>query len=140
MAPTVFEGVDALRGASGRDLGVTDWVDVTQGRVDDFARAIGDDALFGATMAHGYLTLALSNYFLPQLLEVRQVSMGVNYGVDKVRFPSPVPVGARLRARAVVIGVEDVSGGVQVRVRITLETEGATAPSCVIESISRFLA
>jgi acyl dehydratase len=152
VAPTVFEGIGELRGAAGRDLGVTDWVAIDQERIDRFAEATGDhqwihvdparaaEGPFGSTIAHGYLTLALTNLFLPQLLEVRDVSMGVNYGLDKVRFPAPVPVGSSLRARAVVLDVEDVSGGVQVRVRITVERDGADKPACVVDSVSRFLA
>jgi len=140
MAPTVFEGVDALRDAAGRDLGVTGWIEVDRARVDDYARATGDDSLFGAADVPEGLTLALSNLFLPQLLEVRQVSMGVNYGVDQVRFPSSLPVGSRVRARAEVIAVDEVSGGVQVVVRIELEAEQVARPACIIESISRFLA
>ena len=152
MAPTVFEGVEALRGAVGTELGTTDWLEITQERVDTFADATGDhqwihvdptraaEGPFGGTIAHGYLTLSLTNLFLPQLLEVRDVSMGVNYGVDRVRFPAPVPVGSRVRASAVVTDVADVAGGVQVTTRITVEREGGDRPVCVVDAISRFLA
>lgn len=152
MAPTVIEGIEALREAVGRDLGVTDWLEMDQARIDTFAEATGDDQWihvdpvraadgpFGATVAHGYLTLALTNLFLPQLLEVRGVSMGVNYGVDKVRFPAPVPVGSRVRGAAAVTDVTDVKGGVQARIRITVEIEGSDRPACVVDSLSRFVA
>ena len=111
MAPTVFEGIDELRGAVGAELGATDWLVVDQDRIDTFAEATGDHQWihvdperaakgpFGSTIAHGYLTLALTNLFLPQLLEVRDVSMGVNYGVDKVRFPAPCRWARRCGAR-----------------------------------------
>ena len=94
---------------------------------------------FGATIAHGYLTLSLVNTFLPDLLEVRNVSMGVNYGTDRTRFPAPVPVGSRIRGRAELSGAEEVKGGVQARVTVTVEIEGNERPACVVETISRFL-
>ena len=152
MAPTVFEGIDELRGAEGRELGTTDWLEITQDRIDTFADATGDhqwihvdpvraaDGPYGGTIAHGYLTLSLTNLFLPQLLDVRDVSLGVNYGVDRVRFPAPVPVGSRIRATAVVTDVVEVTGGVQITTRITVEREGGDRPVCVVDAISRFLA
>lgn len=150
--PTVFHNLDELKAAVGKDLGATDWLTITQERIDEFARATGDDQWihvdperaakgpFGATIAHGYLTMSLSNYFLPQLVEVRGISMGVNYGVDKVRFPSPVKVNQRVRGRAQVASVEDVKGGVQAKIVITIEIDGESKPACVIESLSRYLA
>ncbi|MFO0692468.1 MAG: MaoC family dehydratase [Polyangiales bacterium] len=150
--PTVFHNLDELKAAVGKDLGATDWLTITQDRIDEFARATGDDQWihvdperaakgpFGATIAHGYLTMSLSNYFLPQLVEVRGISMGVNYGVDKVRFPSPVKVNQRVRGRAQVASVEDVKGGVQAKIVITIEIDGESKPACVIESLSRYLA
>ena len=88
--------------------------------------------------APGYLTLSLVNLFLPQLLEVRGASMGVNVGLDKVRFPSPVPTGSNLRGRGQVVAVEEAKGGVQVTVRVTVEREGADQPACVADTVSRF--
>ena len=88
----------------------------------------------------GYLTLSISNELLPQILEVKGVSLGVNYGVDRIRFPAPVPVGSRLRAGAELVDVTDVKGGIQTLVRITLEIEGGTKPVCIIDSLSRYLA
>ena len=152
MAATVFEGLDELRGAVGVHLGHSDWLEVDQARIDTFAEATGDhqwihvdpvraaEGPFGSTIAHGYLTLALTNLFLPQVLEVRGISMGVNYGVDRVRFPSPVPVGSRLRGGAEVVAVDEVPGGVQATIRITVEREGSDRPACVVDSLSRFLA
>jgi acyl dehydratase len=148
---TVFEHPSDLLAAVGADLGTTDWLEITQDRVDTFADATGDHQWihvdperaeagpFGGTIAHGYLTLSLVNTFLPELLEVRNVSMGVNYGTDKTRFPAPVPVGSRIRGRAELSGAEAVKGGVQARVTVTVEIEGSDRPACVVETISRFL-
>ena len=132
------------------DLGTTDWMEIDQSRVDGFAEATDDyqwihvdpekavSGPFGATIAHGYLTLSLVNKFLPQLIAVTEISMGVNYGCDRVRFPSPVKVGARIRGRGEVISVEEVTGGQQVVVRITVEIENENRPACVVDTISRF--
>ena len=149
-AQTVLHGLDEVRAAVGRDLGTSDWLEITQDRVNLFADATDDHQWihvdiaaakagpFGGPIAHGYLTLALSNYFLPQILEVQGVSMGVNYGTDKVRFPAPVPVGSRVRASAEMVEAAEVTGGVQTRVRITVEREGSDRPVCVIDSLSRW--
>ena len=151
MAQTVLDGVDAVLAAAGTHLGYSDWLEITQERIDRFAEATGDhqwihvdpekakDGPFGTTIAHGYLTLSLSNYFLPQIVEVQGISMGINYGVDKVRFPTPVPVGSRIRAGAEVLAVQEIEGGVQATTRVTIELEGAPKPACVIESLSRYL-
>lgn len=148
---TVFETPLALLGAEGTDLGTTQWVEISQERIDRFAEATGDHQWihvdparaelgpFGSTVAHGYLTLALTNLFLPQLLEVRNTSMGVNYGLNRVRFPAPVRVGSRVRAQAVIGDVSEVTGGVQVLTTITIEIDGSEKPGCVAESVSRFL-
>ncbi len=153
MAITTFDGIDQVRAAVGTHLGYSDYTEVTQERVDQFAEATGDhqwihvdveraraESPFGGPIAHGYLTLAISNELLPQILEVRGVSLGVNYGVDRIRFPAPVPVGSRLRAGAELVDVSDVKGGIQTLVRITLEVEGGTKPVCIIDSLSRYLA
>jgi len=151
MAQTVLNGLDEVRAAVGRDLGTSDWLEITQARIDLFAEATGDHQWihvdpvraaagpFGSTIAHGYLTLSLSNAFLPEIVEVQGIAMGVNYGVGKVRFPAPVPVGSRIRAQATLAAVDDVAGGVQATIVITVELEGSAKPACVIESISRFL-
>ncbi|MFJ4684126.1 MaoC family dehydratase [Streptomyces sp. NPDC091377] len=148
--PRIFPSVDALRAAVGEPLGYTDWVEIDQKRIDLFAEATGDHQWihvdperaaagpFGTTIAHGYLTLSLLPLFAPQLLTVEGVSMGVNYGTNKVRFPAPVPVGSRLRATARISGVDEVPGGVQVTVAFTVEREGGEKPVCVAESVSRY--
>ena len=147
---TVFSHPSELLEAAGRNLGATEWMNMEQDRINLFADATGDhqwihvdpgkagNGPFGATIAHGYLTLSLANLFLPELMEVRSVSMGVNYGCDRVRFPAPVPVGSRLRGVGEVISAEEVKGGVQVVVRITVEIEGSERPACVVDTISRF--
>jgi acyl dehydratase len=154
MATTVFGSLDELRAAEpGTALGVSDWIEVTQQQVDQFAEATGDHqwihvdverarraSPYGGPIAHGYLTLALSNPVLPQIVEVRGVSLGVNYGTGRVRFPDPVPVGKRVRGRAELVACEEVPGGVQTTIRITMEVEGGTKPACVVESLSRWLA
>ena len=134
----------------GRDLGATDWIIVDQRRIDQFAEATGDhqwihvDSVraasgpYGCTIAHGYLTLSLANLFLPQLLSISDAARGVNYGADRVRFPSIVRVGARVRGRGTVVTAEPSGDGVHVVVRVTIEVEGQERPGCVIDTISRF--
>jgi acyl dehydratase len=146
----VYDSPGALLEAPGDTLGPTEWLEIDQGRIDMFADATGDHQWihvdperaktgpFGATIAHGYLTLSLANLFLPQLMTVENTSMGVNYGCEKVRFPAPVPVGSRLRGSGEVISAEEVKGGVQVIVRVTVEVEGSERPACVVDTISRF--
>jgi acyl dehydratase len=148
--PRIFTSPDELKAAVGEQLGYTDWLEVDQKRVDLFAEATGDhqwihvdperaaQGPFGVTIAHGYLTLSLLPLFGPQLVRVEGVKMGVNYGTNKVRFPSPVPVGSRLRATAKITSVEDVTGGVQVAMAFTVEREGGEKPVCVAESVSRY--
>lgn len=148
---TVLDGPDAVRAAVGSHLGFSDWLAVDQERVNLFADATGDhqwihvdperakDGPFGGPIAHGYLTLSLSNLFMPQIVATTGFSAGVNYGVDKVRFISPVKVGDRVRGGAELIEVTDVNGGIQTLIRITIGIEGATKPACVIDSLSRWL-
>ena len=149
--PTVFASPDALAEAAGTHLGFSEWVLVDQARINLFADATGDHQWihvdeaqakagpFGSTIAHGYLTLSLTNLFLPQLIHVENISMGINYGVNKVRFPSPVRVGSRLRGGAELVSVEPVDGGVQCIIRITVEIEGAAKPACVVENVTRYM-
>jgi len=151
MAATTLNGPDDVRSNVGKHLGYSEWITVDQDRVNLFADATGDhqwihvdveraaSGPFGAPIAHGYLTLSLSNYFLPQIVEVQGFSAGVNYGVDKVRFPSPVKVGSRVRAGAELAAVSDVTGGLQTTIVITVEVEGSPKPACVIDSLSRWL-
>ncbi len=150
MAET-FNGTAALNEAEGATLGPTEWFTIDQGRIDAFADATLDhqwihvdpaaaaDGPFGTTIAHGYLTMSLVNHFLPQLLEVQNISMGINYGVNKVRFPSPVPVDSQIRATGTVSEVTEVAGGVQAVVTVVIEIEGAPKPAAIVETVSRFL-
>jgi len=148
---TVFKTPADLKNAVGQQLGKSDWLEIKQDRIDKFADATGDhqwihvdperakDGPFGACIAHGYLTQALVNYFLPQIMEVQGISMGVNYGADRLRFPAPVPVGSRVRGSGELLEAEDTKdGGVQTKVRVTVEIEGKDRPGCVIDTISRF--
>jgi acyl dehydratase len=93
---------------------------------------------FGTTIAHGYLTQSLVNHFLPQIVEVRGISMGINYGADRLRFPAPVPVNSRVRGGAELLEVEEIKGTVQTKVRVTVEIQGSERPACVIDTISRY--
>lgn len=148
---TTFNNAAALEQAVGQSLGATEWITIDQQRVDTFAEATGDHQWihvdpekaktgpFGGTIAHGYLTLSLVNYFLPQLMQVENLQMGVNYGCDRVRFPAPVKVGARIRGAGEVTQVERLANGaVQVVVRVTVEVEGSERPGCVVDTISRY--
>ena len=144
-----FDSVASVLAAQGRELGVTGWITISQQRIDTFADATGDhqwihvdpqrakEGPFGACVAHGYLTLALANLFLPQLVRYERLTMGVNVGCDKVRFPAPVTVDSRVRGRGEVVRAEGIGGGVQVVVRITVEIEGVPRPGCVVDTISR---
>lgn len=145
-----FETPADLLGSEGTEMGPSDWMEVTQKAVDEFANSTGDhqwihvdperakSGPFGGTIAHGYWTLSVVNFFLPQLLEVKKMSMGVNYGCEKLRFPAPVPVGSKVRAKSEIIKATEVTGGVQVVVRVTIECDRADKPACVAETISRF--
>jgi acyl dehydratase len=146
-----INGADELKSLVGQHLGTSDWVEIDQERVNLFAEATGDhqwihvdperakDGPFGGTIAHGYLTMSLGPVLLPQVVTVTGFSMGLNYGLNKVRFPSPVPVGSKLRLSAELLDVEDVPGGVQSTYRLTFEVEGQAKPVCVAEPIYRWL-
>lgn len=145
-----FHSADELRAAVGSHLGHSGWLEITQERIDTFAEATGDHQWihvdparaaagpFGRTIAHGYLVLALTNLFLPELFSVPGASMGLNYGVNKVRFPAPVPCGSRVRMASEVISADPAGSGLQVILRNTVELEGSDKPACVAESVSRF--
>ena len=133
MAQTVLRSLDEVRAAAGRRLGTSDWLEITPDRLDRFATATGD-------RDHGYLALALTNLFLPQILEVRGASLGVNYGVGNVRFPAPLLAGTRVRGTAELVACDEIPGGVQTTILITVEVDGADQPACVVESLSRWLA
>jgi acyl dehydratase len=148
--PAVFRSAEDFRTATGRSYGPTDWLTIEQSRIDSFADATGDHQWihvdserakagpFGGTIAHGYLTLSVVSHFLPQLVEAQGAKMGINYGCDRVRFPSPVRSGSRVRARAEIVSTDDVSGGVQVKIRVSIEVEGVEKPACVADTLSRF--
>jgi len=147
---TEIEGIAGLTAVAGQHLGYSDWLEITQERVDQFADATGDhqwihvdperakDGPFGGTIAHGYLTLSLGPLLAPQVMRVSGLSMGVNYGCGKVRFPSPVPVGSRLRLGIELLEVAEIAPGqAQCTYRYTFEVDGAPKPSCVAEVIVR---
>jgi acyl dehydratase len=148
----IFNGLTEFAAASGEELGVTDWLVVDQARIDQFAQATEDrqwihvdpdkaaGGPFGGTIAHGLLTLSLLPYFMHQLYSVDGVKMAINYGFNKVRFITPVPVGAKLRATSTVSEVAEVSGGLQATLVTTMEIDGASKPAAVIESIVRYVA
>ena len=139
-----------LPSLKGRELGTSDWFDVTQARVDTFADATDDhqwihvdvaraeaESPFGGPIAHGYLTLSLLIPMWSQVLTVTDTTMGVNYGLNKVRFPAPVPVGSRIRLTATLKDVEEVAGGLQLTVSAVIEAEGAAKPVCIAEPVVR---
>lgn len=152
MAVRTINGIEELKSLVGEHLGYSDYVEITQEQVNTFAEATGDhqwihvdveraaQGPFGGPIAHGYLTLSLGPMLSPQIFTVTGISMGVNYGAGRVRFPSPVPVGSRLRLGAALQSVEDVAGGAQVTMEFTFEVEGAAKPSCVAEVIFRYYA
>jgi acyl dehydratase len=147
---TIVDGVDAFHEFAGQELGHTEWQTVTQERVNLFADATDDhqwihvdperakQGPFGGAIAHGYLTLSLAPVLLNQIIRVDNMKFGVNYGANKVRFPSPVPVGSELRMVASVAGVEDVEGGVQVTYDLVMEVRDAPKPACVAQVVYRY--
>ncbi|GAA1970491.1 MaoC family dehydratase [Amycolatopsis minnesotensis] len=147
----VFSGLDEFAGAVGEHLGFSDWHTITQERVRLFADATDDHQWihldteraakgpFGTTIAHGYLTLSLLPMFGPEIYRVDNLTMGVNYGLNKVRFPQPVKVGSKVRAGAELVEVTDVAGGKQAVVKWTIEIEGEGKPACVAETVVRLI-
>jgi acyl dehydratase len=147
----IINGIDELKALVGEELGTSDWMEITQDRVDTFAEATGDhqwihvdperakDGPFGGTIAHGYLTMSLSPVLLPQIVTVTGFSMALNYGLDKLRFPSPVPVGSKLRLSAKLLAVDDVKGGVQTTYELTYQVDGSEKPACVAQAVYRWL-
>jgi acyl dehydratase len=147
-----FNGLDELDGAAGRELGVSDWHEVTQAEVDAFADATGDHQWihvdperaaatpFGGTIAHGYFTLSLGPAMAEQIYAFDGVSFGLNYGLNRVRFPSPMPVGGRVRLRSAISAVESHDGWSQVVLTQTFEHEGSDKPVCVAEQLVRLYA
>jgi acyl dehydratase len=150
VARTTVDGIEGVQGLVGQHLGHSDWVEITQERVNRFAEATGDhqwihvdperaarESPFGGPIAHGYLTLSLLPMLLPQIVEITGFRLTVNYGTEKVRFPAPVPVGSRVRAGAVLDSATPIEGGVQMLVTVTVEIEGAGKPAMVATSVSR---
>ncbi|MCR1781279.1 MaoC family dehydratase [Nocardioides carbamazepini] len=148
----VYNGLSELTSAGGTEIGVSDWLTVTQERIDQFSEATGDHQWihtdpvraargpFGSTIAHGFLTLSLVPFLAQQMYRVDGVSVAVNYGTNKVRFPQPVPVDARLRARAELVESRTVKLGTLVTVRFTIELEGSAKPACVVEALTVYAA
>ncbi|MRI33965.1 dehydratase [Endozoicomonas sp. OPT23] len=147
---TVFSTPFEMKDKVGQRLGESEWLKIDQQRINLFAEATGDhqwihvdpekakDGPFGACIAHGYLTLSLVNYFLPQIVDVQGISMGVNYGCEGIRFPNTVKVGASIRGVGELVAVEEVKGAIQSTVKVTVEIEGEDRPACVINTISRY--
>ena len=143
----VFTTFDDVAAAAGQDLGTSEWLTVDQDRVDAFADATGDhqwihvdverakDGPFGGTIAHGYLTLSLVPYFASQIFSLETPGARLNYGVNKVRFPSPLKVGSRVRCRAALGEVTDIPAGKQMITRYVIEVEGEDKPACVAETV-----
>lgn len=142
--------VEELRSLIGQEVAVTDWLEITQERVNMFAEATGDhqwihldvercrtESPYRATVAHGFLTLSLLPVLMQQAVALPPSRLSVNYGLNKVRFPAPVPVGSRVRARVVPLEIESIEGGYQMTWRVTMEREGGDKPVCVAESLSR---
>ena len=149
MTARVITGVDGLKAAIGEHLGYSEYFDVSQERVNQFAEATGDHQWihvdverakggpFGGPIAHGYLTLSLGPMLYPTVVRIEGFSMGVNYGANKIRFPSPVPVGSKIRLGVKLLEVEEIANGVQMTMEFTFECQGASKPSCVAEIIFR---
>jgi acyl dehydratase len=149
--PAIYQSPRDLLGQEGVKLPPSEWLTIDQDRIDGFGKITGDlqwihvdperakTGPFGTTIAHGYLTLSLVNYFLPQMIEVRGFSAGVNVGADKLRFLGPVKVGSRIRSTGEIVSVEEVkAGAIQSVVRVTVEIEGEERPACVVDTISRY--
>ena len=149
---TKIDSLADLAGAVGTNLGATEWLTIDQERINQFADATGDHQWihvdteaakkgpFGTTIGHGYLTMSLCAPFLGQLLSVGGISMGINYGIDKARFITPVPSGGRVRGTGEIVSVTEIPGGAQVVVRLTIELEGAAKPAAVVDTVTRYLA
>ena len=152
MSTRVIEGIDELKSLIGGEVAVSNWIEVTQSRINGFADATGDhqwihidveraktDSPFHSTIAHGFLTLSLLPQLAAEAFKVEgDFKMGINYGLNRLRFVSPVPAGSRLRARFVLQSVEDVTGGIQITWSVSCETEGGSKPALVAEWLVRY--
>jgi len=145
-----FANLAAMKAETGNEVAVSDWVEITQARIDLFADATGDhqwihtdaeraarESPYGATVAHGFLTLALLPALLVNALHMVDMKMGLNYGLNKVRFPAPVPVGSRVRARLTIVAIDDIADGAQILWGVVVEREGGGKPVCVAEFVMR---
>lgn len=144
-----FASLEELASCLGQEVGTSEWITVTQQHIDEFAEATGDrqwihvDPVraaagpFGTTIAHGFLTLSLLPRMFATAIRFEKMRMGVNYGLNKVRFPAPVPVGSRLRGHFKLVSFEPIEGGAQITMEVTMEREGSAKPVCVAESLSR---
>ena len=150
MAKVILEDIAAIRARLGQEVAVSDWFEVTQERINEFAQATGDfqwihvdveraekESVYGGTIAHGFLTLSLLPCFLLDAIEMRGVRMGVNYGLNRMRFTGPVPSGSRVRGRFVLAALEDIKGGVQLAWNVSVEREGEEKPVLVAEWLTR---
>jgi len=150
MTKTVMDSPGALLGQEGLKIGPSDWMEISQERINTFAEATGDHqwihvdeeraklSPFGTTIAHGYLTLSLAAKLMPEILEIKGMKMGINYGTDKVRFLNPVKSGSRVRGSGEFLEIKEVPGGYQSTLRVTIEIEGEEKPACVVDTISRY--
>ena len=147
--PTAY-GMKTLDQFVGQQVGLSDWIVVDQRRIDEFADCTGDrqwihvdaerasrESPYGGTIAHGYLTLSLLPRLAESAIKIDDVRMGVNYGLNRVRFPAPVPAGSRIRARLKLLGYEPIDGGAQLVMEVTMQREGGDKPVCVAETVSR---
>jgi acyl dehydratase len=145
-----FANLEAMKAEVGNEVAVSDWVEISQQRIDLFADATGDhqwihtdaeraqrESPYGGTVAHGFLTLSLLPALLVNALHMVDMTMGLNYGLNKVRFPAPVPVGSRVRARLTIQSIEDIAGGAQIVWGVVIEREGGDKPVCVAEFVMR---
>ena len=147
-----INGLQELKDAEGQDLGTSDWHEVTQKDIDTFAEVTGDhqwihvdaerarETPFGGTIAHGYYTLSLIPRFTEQVMKFEGFAFALNYGLDRVRFPSHMPVGGKVRASFKMAGVDDIPGGAQIKIEVTLEREDGDKPVCVAETLARVYA
>ena len=151
MAKRIIEDLEEMKSMVGQEIGISDWMEITQDQVNKFADATGDhqwihvdperakkESPYGGPIAHGYLTISLAPKCLNEIMEIKRKSMGVNYGLNKVRFPSPVPVGKKLRMTAKLDKIEEIKGGLQVTILMTFEIENQEKPCCVAEAIYRY--
>ena len=150
MTLKIIENPSDLLGQEGLKIGPSDWMEISQKRINTFAEATGDHQWihideeraktgpFGSTIAHGYLTLSLAAKLMPEILQIKNMSMGINYGTEKVRFLNPVKSGARVRGHGEFIEIKEVPGGYQSTLRVTIEIEDEEKPACVVDTISRY--